>query len=352
MLTIEQEKALSILQERIKNKEQVSILQGVAGSGKSYLLKSLLYSLNVGSAQVAFVTYTGVAAQVLQRNNLPATTIHSLIYKPIMSRGVCIGFKKKSIEDLPPLKIIVVDEFSMVSQEILNDLLAYQIPLILVGDYFQLPPIGEPNIYINRADAVLSEVHRQALDNPILAAATRIREGGGLPFGTYGATLWVGSKKEADQAWFRKDVQIITGLNQTKDNINRQISPLGVPGPGEKIMFLKNDWKHGITNGTIVEIKRARKLVGNRYLLTFNFNDKKYNDYLATFDLGLGAKNQSLNQRFTFAYAISCHKSQGQTFDCPGIIIDESTSFRENKSKWLYTAITRFTGNYNVAILR
>ena len=44
--------------------------------------------------------------------------------------------------------------------------------------------------------------------------------------------------------------------------------------------------------------------------------------------------------RIEFAYAISCHKSQGSEFDSV-IVFDESFIFRNDAKKWLYTAITR-----------
>ena len=44
--------------------------------------------------------------------------------------------------------------------------------------------------------------------------------------------------------------------------------------------------------------------------------------------------------RFDYAYAISCHASQGSEFDSV-VVIDESDVFRSNAAKWLYTAVTR-----------
>jgi exodeoxyribonuclease-5 len=44
--------------------------------------------------------------------------------------------------------------------------------------------------------------------------------------------------------------------------------------------------------------------------------------------------------RFEFAYAITCHKSQGSEFDFV-VVFDESWAFQEEQNKWLYTAITR-----------
>ena len=349
-LTKEQENGLMILREKLNNGSPYAILQGAAGTGKSYLLKYLMDSL--GYKRIAYVSFTGTAAKVLQKQGLPATTIHKLIYNPIVVRGVCVGFRKKTLDEIPALQLIVVDEFSMLSEDILKDLLSFDIPLLLVGDQFQLPPIGKTNHLITKADVFLTEVHRQALDNPILYAATRIRNGEGLPAGVYGDTLWVGRKSEAEESWFRKDVQIITGLNKTKNQLNEVLAGGNRPMIGHKIMFLKNDWDSGITNGTIVELIRVRDYGFGLFNLTFRDDEGNYfEDYKAYFTLENEVPNRR-GQFFTFAYAISCHKSQGQTFDSPGIIFDESGAFGVNSKKWLYTALTRWTGNYNVAIVR
>lgn len=353
MLTREQENALKTLRLKIESNAPVAVLQGPAGSGKSYLLKYLFESLSLYEESVAFVTYTGIAAQVLQKQGLAATTIHKLIYNPILVNGMCVGFTRKTRDELPiDLGLIVVDEFSMLSQEMLEDLLSFGIQLLLIGDQYQLPPIGRANSYTNLADVFLKEVHRQALDNPILKAATDVRQGKGLPGGVYGNTLWVGRKEDANDEWFRKDVQIITGLNKTKDNMNLTMAGTTKPKNGDKIIFLKNDWKRGITNGTITNIDNIRTHGYNKYRLKIRDpQGDVLSDYLARFVLA-GDTPPSKDQMFGYAYAISCHKAQGQTFDTPGVIFDESSYFRSDSQRWLYTAISRFTGNYGVAILR
>jgi len=352
MLTREQESGLKILKDKIENGSPVTILQGAAGTGKSYLLSYLLSSLDYLEEELAFVSFTGTAAKILQKQGLPASTIHKLVYNPIIVRGSCVGFKRKSREELLRIKLIVVDEFSMLTQEILKDLMTYKIPLLLVGDLYQLPPIGTPNQYINSADVFLEEVHRQALGNPILWAATQVRLGNGLPGGIYGNTLFVGRKEDASEDWFRKDVQIITGLNKTKDDLNLTMAGTVNPMVGHKIIFLKNDMGKGITNGTIASLLHLRRIYRNTYALSIITEDgERIDNYQAEFIL-TGETPQMRGQYFSYAYAISCHKAQGQTFDTPGIVFDESSFFGVNSRKWLYTAISRWTGNYNVAILR
>lgn len=348
-LTNEQENAVKVLLDRYNKNEKITVLQGPAGSGKSYLLSYFINYVSCKPDEVAFVAFTGTAAKILMQKGLYASTIHKLIYDPIIYRGVCIGFRKKAKDRLSHLKLIVVDEFSMVSDVLLKDLMSFNIPIILVGDKNQLPPIGEPNRFINLSHAALTEPVRQALDNPILWAANEIRLGNRLSKGIHGDILFVGHKSQLQQDWLRPDVRIIAGLNATRKKINRQIAGSDIPMVGHRIIFLKNDWGNMITNGTTAEIENLNLISFSSFKLDFITDDDMiFKEYKADFQKQTSPKKQF----FDFAYCLTAHKAQGATYDSPGLIIDESNYFKEYKNHWLYTAITRYTGKYNVAILQ
>lgn len=354
-LTIEQESALKILKHKVLDKEKTSILQGYAGTGKSTTLRFLLESLGYHESRIHFCAYTGTAAKILMDAGLNASTIHALIYKPIIIAGECVGFTRKDPEELQHLHLIVIDEYSMLPQDILEDLLQYNIPLLLVGDPGQLPPIGEPNEFMGKYDAILTTVQRQALDSPILWAATQIREGKIVKEGTYGDILFVGRKHQLDEQWLRKDVQFLVGLNDSRQKLNTQISGTVNPENGDKIIFLRNDWNKGIVNGTITEIINLRRNF-EYYKVTFNLADLKIENYKAYYQEMPKQRRRTygppIKNFFDKAYAITVHKSQGQSLDCPIVIMDESYYFREHAVNWIYTAMTRSTGNKPVAWLR
>ena len=140
-------------------------LTGNAGCGKSSLMKVFYQSLtktlsygnvSVDKPKVLLMAPTGVAAV-----NNDGTTIHTALNIPMGSFGKNVppmGDKMKSSlrNKLSDLKVIIVDEMSMVS----NDLLFYVhlrlnkmfgsvnnepfagITVITVGEFFQLPPVG------------------------------------------------------------------------------------------------------------------------------------------------------------------------------------------------------------------
>jgi hypothetical protein len=332
----------------VEHEEKLFLTEDYIVTHNTTLLKFFFQELGLESHQVAFATFTGTAAKILTQKGSNAQTIHSLIYTPIMHRGICTGFRRKSREELAHLKLIVIDEFSMVSQDILDDLLYYNIPLILVGDKAQLPPIGRANSFIEMAHAELTEVHRQALDNPILWAANQIRLGEPLLNGTYDNKLLVTRRHDAEEKWFDPKVQFIAGLNDTRNELNRKIGGHELPIFDDKIIFLSNDWKNNITNGTKAIIQDFSRR-GSIYYLNLELDDgSKIRNYKAAFKQHSNPRMQT----FDFGYCVTCHKAQGSTIDQPGVIYDESSFFGKHRSNWMYTALTRFTGNYPVVILR
>ena len=75
-------------------------------------------------------------------------------------------------------KLIVIDECSMVDAELGRDLMSFGVPLLVLGDPAQLPPIQGGGFFTDaEPDAMLTEVHRQAEDNPIVRLSMDVREG-------------------------------------------------------------------------------------------------------------------------------------------------------------------------------
>lgn len=147
------------------------ILTGYAGCGKTFTISRIVEELNLLPDEVNFVSFTGMAASVMTRNGNPATTIHKLIYDPVPLKNGDVKFEKKAF--LPPhIKLLIIDEFSTVGHDLMEDLDSFNVPKILVGDPGQLPPVkSKANKYIDKYDIMLTEPMRQALDNPIIYIA-------------------------------------------------------------------------------------------------------------------------------------------------------------------------------------
>ena len=420
----QQEEALKGIVSWFRKKDkQVYMLSGYAGTGKTTLVSHLIKEeLKLGENEVAFITPTGKAASVLITKGVLATTLHKLIYNPVEEEyETKIGdstIKSKRIkfvlkQSIPNLKLIVLDEVSMVEDKVMADLLSFGIPVLCCGDPGQLDPIQGINSFMINPDYILTDIVRQNEDNPIIFLSKLARYKEPIPFGYYGNNVAVVHKDEIRENTLRKMYlsfdQIICGKNSTRYTINNSVrkykgidvSSSKIPLAGEKVICDVNNWglfldiptnRYNLVNGIISEVKECsiidEKLkfgkisikpdfledvtddilfdcgiftdgtftydihqnafvAGSQYYPKIRFKPKGMNESSEEYrkriiDFIMKSKNSTDEEqinRFEFAYAISCHKSQGSEFN-DVVLVDESKVFKEPE-KWLYTGITR-----------
>lgn len=383
-----------------RSENQIFVLAGYAGTGKTTLLKSVVCDALKLTPDVsaAFVTPTGKAATVLIRSGIPATTLHRLIYQSqVTEEDVVVNGKKITVEKLTfkrrdsidrAIKLIVLDEASMVSDETVADLAKFGVKLLLCGDNAQLPPIEGFNNCLKTPDYTLTSIVRQELDNPIIKLSAMAREGKFIPFGRYGKSVLVTSQRTFTGANRRECLlragQIICGTNKTRALINDEVRSLrglgNLPEEGDKLICTQNNWetfidknfKFNLVNGIIGTAHDtfydSELGIGYmRFLPEFldefcpealpfdagifidgNFRYRRGDYFEKTDESGKAIGAFTLN-RFEYGYCISCHKAQGSEFD-DVLVFDESYAFKEDKNRWLYTAITRT--KKNLIILR
>jgi exodeoxyribonuclease-5 len=174
----QQDAALAAVARWLKAGEpRVFRLFGYAGTGKTTLARHIAES---AGGDVAFAAFTGKAAHVMRGKGCKgATTIHSLIYR---TRGEDENGPTFTLNDdsaAGKSALIVIDECSMVDEEIGRDLLSFGKPVLVLGDPAQLPPIAGGGFFTSaEPDVMLTEVHRQAFDDPIIRMSMIVREGG------------------------------------------------------------------------------------------------------------------------------------------------------------------------------
>src|SRR4051812_6922798 len=256
--TPHQDSALKAVADWLKAKPgknstpQVFRLFGYAGTGKTTLARHVAEGVD---GEVKYAAFTGKAALVMRNRGCDnASTIHSLIYRARES-----GVEQPSFElwdDAPAskAKLIVIDECSMVDAELGRDLLSFDCPLLVLGDPAQLPPIAGGGFFTAaEPDAMLTEVHRQAQDDPIVRMSMDVRAGRELEIGRYGESDVI-SRKELDPERVMQTDQVLVGRNNTRRAYNMRIrqkqhikEPL--PVAGDKLVCLRNNRKKGLFNG-------------------------------------------------------------------------------------------------------
>src|SRR5689334_25130760 len=108
----------------------------------------------------------------------------------------------------------------MVDAELGRDLMSFECPLLVLGDPAQLPPIQGGGFFTaSEPDAMLTEVHRPAQDDPIVRMSMDVREGRELDIGRSGESEVV-SRSELDPQRAMNDDQALVGRNNTRRAYN------------------------------------------------------------------------------------------------------------------------------------
>ena len=341
----------------------VFYLSGYAGTGKTTLA---IHLAKHADGPVAFAAFTGKAAMVMRSKGCKgARTIHSLIYAadtdPVT--GV-VTMTLKPPGTLDKYSLIIIDECSMVNEEMGIDLLSFGRPILVLGDPAQLPPVSGGGYFTSRKpDYVLTEVHRQAAESPIIRLATAIRERN-WDRQLVDVDGLVVTTKDKLQPWLVTSADmVLVGRNATRQKYNARLRELAgkteeFPVKGEPVICLRNDKELKIFNGEILTVQKSKSFkkaislwVGDEERgkdpIRCSVRKEFFSDDVAAAKLPF--KELRGTQQFTFGYAITCHKSQGSQW--PSVcIFDESAAFRDSATRWLYTAVTRASDQLTLVI--
>ena len=383
--TSDQEKAFKGVKEWLTNNDKpIFYIAGYAGTGKTTIIKTLLQDVK---GPILCAAYTGKAALVMSRAGVPASTLHSLVYTynpPRRGRfkELQTDIEKAEGEDRKKLEhslhlynsgsftlnhesplckasLLVIDECSMVNEEMKADILSFGVPILVLGDPGQLPPISGTGALIStEPDVMMTEVMRQALDNPIIYMATETRNSRPIPYGDYKNSQVI-TKSDLTADLILNTDQIITGTNKNRRAINSYYRKMRgfegtYPCVGERLICLKNNRKIGVLNGLMGEVMAEPEDLGRHLSVSIQLEDKEkpqqilihkvhFKEYKVPgkFDT-MTWWEKAAADHFDFAYAITCHKAQGSQWN--SIVVNDDGFGRGKpglRKCWLYTAITR-----------
>lgn len=340
---------------------QVFRLFGYAGTGKTTLARHIAEQVE---GEVKYAAFTGKAALVMRNKGCDgASTIHSLIYRARETADEQPTFELWDDAPASKAKLIVIDECSMVDAELGRDLMSFGCPLLVLGDPAQLPPIQGAGFFTNaEPDSMLTEVHRQAQNDPIVRLSMDVREGRPIEVGDYGETEVV-RRSELDPSRVMQADQVLVGRNNTRRAYNMRIrekqditDPL--PVAGDKLVCLRNNRKKALFNGGLWRVKaRAQsksRIVTMRLVPDEELAAKavKVSVRSDCFEGGIEAipwEQRRPYDEFDFGYVLTVHKSQGSQWD-DVVLFDESFAFQDSRARWLYTGITRAAKRLSIVV--
>ena len=353
--TEDQKKAIVKIQAwfRKTNSDSFFTMGGYAGTGKSFIIPYIIEALGLDDDQVAIAAFTGKASLVLQRKRLNATTIHRLMYYPEVKKNKdnkeeVVWRKKHKIDD--NIKLIIIDEASMVSENIHYDLLSYRKKILYIGDCFQLPPVNSTFSLMDekKINHKLNQICRQAEGNSIIQISHNIRNNIHVPIGDYGNVKKININNMSYKDLLYYD-QIICGTNKNRVLINNIIRKLkgynDLLHKGEKLIVVSNNYNIGVINGQQIYVENFKL---NKHNISVTYRD----DYESTTSM---AEMSYLNIRENhkediksnkkiyadYGYCITAHKGQGSEWPKVAVYDDGFGFDDEIRRRWAYTAITR-----------
>jgi exodeoxyribonuclease V alpha subunit len=369
---------------------KITLITGGPGTGKTTIIKAIIYLLSLQGQNFALTAPTGRAAKRMSETcGYEAKTIHRLLeygYQPHSGRteyseDPFLFFRG---EDNPlDYDCVIIDELSMVDIPLMAQFLSAIRPetsLVFVGDADQLASVGPGNVLSDLLDSGylhtvrLQTVFRQSNESLIITNAHRINEGL-MPELDANKTDFlfvnaVSQQKIAAKIYgmiqnddfdllkmiHKDNVQLISPLKKGEAgviNLNQHLqrilnprngnpSEVDVPSyhlrKGDKVMQIRNDysmpWRNiythqkgeGVYNGDMGFVREIDPIAKQLYVL---FDNERMASYAFT-------EVSSL----TLAYAITVHKSQGSEFSCVLIpVFSANPDFLTRNL--IYTAVTR-----------
>lgn len=355
----------------------VVIVTGSAGTGKTSVSRAILNVYKKANYSISCCALSAMAAQrIIEATGFQASTIHRLL--GYNSTGFMYNYENPLDCD-----VLFVDECSMINAYIFYSVVCAVKEgkkIVLCGDNKQLPPIGYGNVFndlLHKSEEFtvlrLTKVLRQAEDSGILMDANKIRKGI-YPIGQPELKIINGKLKDMIYMFrdtregmtriaintYMKSIQedgmdnvaIIVprrkNCENSTDEINKKIVDLVCNKMeksvrfgnktfyvGSKVTQMDNNYDKNVFNGEIGYITKIEEVTDENeknVYITVKYsmnNETKYVVY----------QRKELDQ-IDFAYALTVHKTQGQSIKTVIIIID-MTHYTLLDTCLLYTAITR-----------
>lgn len=346
-----------------------TFITGKAGTGKSFIVKTFIDEVNKLHKNIIICAPTGIAAL-----NIGGVTIHrcfQISLEPQINPII-----KQIPSQIKQADIIIIDEISMCRIDLFEYMIKViekakkKIQLIVVGDFFQLPPVTTNNerivlkkIYPDYDKGFAFESSKWQDCNFTTINLTKVIRQNENDFIAHLNMIRIGDKKgiayfnqQSNNNQFSKGITL-SALKSVVNQINQsELAKITTPAftyqakisgdvkasdkptddllelkTGARVMVLINDndlinYQNG-SLGTVVSLKKDAVLVKldqTGKTIAFTYHEWEIENYVVeTINIDNGKQHRIKKNKigsFTqiplkLAYAITIHKSQGQTYE-------------------------------------
>ncbi len=363
-------------------KSGMTVITGGPGTGKTTIIKCIIYIFNKLGNKFALVAPTGRASKRLsEATGKDASTIHRLLDLDFKNGKGSFSFNADTKLDF---NLLIVDEVSMTDVFVMRSFLSavkFGARVILVGDKDQLPSVGAGNVLSDILQSelfetvMLTEVYRQGKESLIITNAHKINQGEMPDLTVKNSDFFYSKISNQDEMQKRIIEMVTTTLPKFSKTNSKDIQLLlptkkGIIGVNNLNVALQDGVNPRINGKNEVEIGTNLFREGDKVMQTMNnyqlewvkadgddiqfgtgvFNgdigeilsiDNKSGEIKVLFDDGRNiAYSKTEAGDLVLSYAISIHKSQGSEFDVViiPVVAGSPQLFTRNL---LYTAITR-----------
>lgn len=396
-LTPHQDEKMQLLVDAIESGLNRVVLTGSAGVGKTYLVNYLLKYFAQKAGKMFITAPTHKALAVLKGKidieyNAEFSTIHSALkLKRKFTPDGKVFFAQEFSERYPPFSgcsLLVIDEASMLNQEMLSHLKQYHFPIIFIGDEKQINPVKEedsPVFHQHWFTVELTQIIRQSGGNPIIDLSRNLpliwEKASNLTEEKHGFLYTDDRQKVIEKLAAingTDELKYLAWTNNEVDSINQSVRHLiyganpAMIEQGE-VLVLNAPYstsKREYYNNEEIEIEKLIVVTKKCYppgLSSFEMNAYCINDSIFAVhesslqihkkickDLKDAANKRNIKWTeyfkyvesfadFTYNHAITIHKSQGSTYKDVIVNVRDTNRNRDKKEKQrlFYTAVTR-----------
>jgi hypothetical protein len=369
-------------------------LTGEPGAGKTYVLNQYIDWLTASEIPVAVTASTGIAA-----THIGGMTIHS--WSGIGARDTLdayaldrIASNEKVVRRVKKARVLVIDEISMLDGRVLemvetvcrtikqNGDAFGGMQVILVGDFFQLPPVsgrGEMTRFAFESRAwegarfvtcYITEQHRQE-DDLLLGLLSSIRkndideshytllgEQEEIGFPDIEPTKLYTHNSDVDsvnlahlRALSTKGATFKMEASGNKQLVEQLVKSCLSPEVLElreeaMVMCTKNNFEAGYVNGTLGRVKKFDADDGYPWITTSDGRDIKMVPQPWTIEEDGKVRAQIIQVPLRLAWAITVHKSQGMSLDAAEIDLRNAFTYGQG-----YVALSRVRSLQGMKVL-